>query len=60
MSLSTGHHLLSDQFITSLHSNLCTALTRQSITEKKVLILMHKTQLKFSPMQFQVEYFSYC
>jgi len=59
LSLSTGHHLLSVRFKTSLQSNLCTTVTRQSITGKKKLIPTHKTQLKFSPMYFQVEYFSY-
>jgi len=33
LSLSTGHHLLSVRFKTSLQSNLCTTVTRQSITE---------------------------
>ena len=42
--LSTGHHLLVVSFITSLKSNVCTALTTWN-TAVNVLSYMHKTQL---------------
>jgi hypothetical protein len=50
--LSTGRHLFGVSSITSLKSNLWTALTTQNITENNCINYKHKTQLHFNPYTF--------